>query len=247
MGLIYHIKNNFLEFKRKNYDKKSKKKILELIPDLEDFINKNKAIGASYSDYFQLFDYVIRNKPKYILECGGGITTFVIAKALEKISYKSSTNHLLISMEEILEYHEDIKKKFPPELKKFVNFIHSQRIEKKYMFYCGLGYKDIPTYDYEFVFIDGPNNFSPVDNIRKFNFDLITAIQASSKPIDAFIDTRLATCYCYQNIFGKDKVKYDLITKLGIVKNVSKNDLIQNWNEKNFIYDRGNLTFNNGN
>ncbi len=247
MGLINQFKNNLLNIKRKRYDKKSKKKILELIPDLEDFINKSKSTGAHYSDYFQLFDYVTRNKPKYILECGGGITTFVIAKALEKISYKSSMNHLIISMEELIEYHEEIKQIFPPELKKFVNFIHSPRIEKKHMFYCGVGYKDIPRYDYEFVFVDGPDNFSPVDKIRKFNFDLITAIQISSKPIDAFIDTRLATCYCYQNIFGKNKVNYDVVKKLGIVKNVSKNDLVKNWGKKNFKHNHGNLTFDNGN
>ena len=146
-------------------------------------------------------------------------------------------------MEETLEYHEDIKQNFPAELKKFVNFVHSPRVEKKYMFYCGVGYKDIPNYDYEFVFIDGPDNISPVDNIRKFNFDLISAIQISSKSIDAIIDTRLATSYCYQNIFGKDKVNYDIIKRSGIVKNVSKSDLVLNWGKKNFKNNRGNLTF----
>lgn len=237
------LKKFYLKNRTAKLDRISKKKILDSIPELEDFIIRNKACGASYSDYFQLFDYVMKNKPRYILECGGGISTFIFAKALEKISYETSVNHLLISMEETLEYHEDIKQNFPAELKKFVNFVHSPRVEKKYMFYCGVGYKDIPNYDYEFVFIDGPDNISPVDNIRKFNFDLITAIQISSKSIDAIIDTRLATCYCYQNIFGKDKVNYDIIKRSGIVKNVSKSDLVLNWGKKNFKSNRGNLTF----
>ena len=37
-------------------------------------------------NYLELYNYIITKKPNYILECGGGISTFVIPKALEKIS-----------------------------------------------------------------------------------------------------------------------------------------------------------------
>ena len=243
MNPFYRLNNFFFQRKKEIYDKTSKKKILSLLPELEDFMRINNAIGAGYGDYLELYNYIITKKPNYILECGGGISTFVIAKALEKISFNTSETYLVVTMEEILEFHEQLKHNFPDDLKKFVNFVHSERVEKKYMFYCGVGYKNIPKYEYEFIFIDGPDHFSPVDNIKKFNFDLISAIQISSKSINGIIDTRLGTSYCYQNIFGREKIKYDPIKKLGLIHNVSKKDLILNWEKKNFNLSKGNIDF----
>ena len=110
-------------------------------------------------------------------------------------------------------------------------------MKKNILNYCSVVYKDIPKFDYEFVFIDGLNTVSPIDGIRKFNFDLITAVQMSSKPITCFIDHRLSTVYCYQNIFTKKKIKYDLSKNLGIVQNVTQKDLIKDWNRYNFKFN----------
>lgn len=234
--IMYKIKyflNNFQKTDKEEY----RIKLAKLIPELEDHMQKNKSCGASYSDYFHLYDYIIKFKPKYILECGSGITSYIIAKALQKNHHDYKVKGLCVSMEEQPQYFEDIKKNFPDSLNEYMNFNLSNRIEKKYSFYCGVGYKDIPKFDYEFVFIDGPNTVSPTDGIRKFDFDLITAIQMSTKPITCYIDHRLSTTYCYQNIFTKKKVKYDLTKNIGIVRDVSQNDLIMNWDSSNFKFN----------
>ena len=233
--MINKFFNIITNFQKKKYDLYTKKKINNILPDLQNHILINKSCGANFSDYYELYNYIIKKKPKYILECGSGITSYVIAKALHYNLIKSEVKGLCISMEELPSYHEDIKNNFPKELKQFINFNLSERIKKHYSFYCGVGYKAIPKYDYEFVFIDGPDSISPIDNVRKFNFDLITAVQLSNKKIDCFIDNRLSTVYCYQNIFGKQKVRYDKLKKLGIVKKVDKTNLIYQWNKKNFL------------
>ena len=206
------------------------KKINNILPDLQNHILINKSCGANFSDYYELYNYII--KPKYILECGSGITSYVIAKALHYNLIKS-VKGLCISMEELPSYHEDIKNNFQKELKQFINLIFLKELKNIILFIVELDI--IPKYDYEFVFIDGPDSISPIDNVRKFNFDLITAIQLSNKKIDCFIDNRLSTVYCYQNIFGKQKVRYDKLKKLGIVKKVDKTNLIYQWNKKNFL------------
>ena len=231
--MINKIKSIF----KKNNNLRFKKKVINLIPDICNHIKKNKSCGASFQDYYQIYNYLIKFRPKYVLECGSGISSFVIARALQENYKNSKIKALCVSMEENSEYHEDIKKNFPPDLNQYVDFRLSSRIEKKYSYYCGVGYKDIPKFDYEFVFIDGPNTVSPIDGIRKFNFDLITAIQMSSKSITCFIDHRLSTVYCYQNIFTKKKVKYDLSKNLGIVQNVTQKDLIKDWNRHNFKFN----------
>tara|TARA_Y100001980_G_C14518586_1_gene293914 strand:+ start:445 stop:1182 length:738 start_codon:yes stop_codon:yes gene_type:complete len=233
--MINRFFNIITNFRKKKYDLYTKKKINNILPDLKNHILKNKSCGANFSDYYELYNYIIKKKPKYILECGSGITSYVIAKALHYNFIKSGVKGLCISMEELPNYHEDVKNNFPKELEQFIKFILSKRIEKHYSFYCGVGYKVIPKYDYEFVFIDGPDSISPIDSVRKFNFDLITAVQLSNKKIDCFIDNRLSTTYCYQNIFGKQKVRYDKLKKLGIVKKVDETNLVSQWNKKNFL------------
>jgi hypothetical protein len=237
--MINKIKSIF----KKNNNLRYKKKLISLIPNICDHIKKNKSCEASFSDYYQIYNYIIKFKPKYILECGSGISSFVIARALQENYKNTGFKALLISMEENSEYYEDIKKNFPLELNNYVDFRLSPRVEKKYSFYCGVGYKDIPKFDYEFVFIDGPNTVSPIDGIRKFDFDLITAVEMSAKPITCFIDHRLSTVCCYQNIFTKKKVKYDKSKNLGIVTSVTQKYLVRDWNRHNFKFNFFNKEF----
>ena len=110
--MINKFFNIITNFQKKKYDLYTKKKINNILPDLQNHILINKSCGANFSDYYELYNYIIKKKPKYILECGSGITSYVIAKALHYNHIKSGVKGLCISMEELPNYHEDIKNIF---------------------------------------------------------------------------------------------------------------------------------------
>ena len=77
--------------------------------------NKSDSSGVSYSDYYNLYSYVKQIKPQYVLECGTGKSTIVIAQAMlenrqENPSDIRLNNMKLISMEDKKEWYEQSKK-----------------------------------------------------------------------------------------------------------------------------------------
>ena len=56
--------------------------------------------------------------------------------------------------------------------------------------------------------------------------DLIKVVANSQNPVTAIIDTGLPHVIAYGILFGRDKVRYFPAWELGIVTNVTKEDLI---------------------
>lgn len=187
------------------------------------YLDKGKTTGCDYVDYLYLFNYIRKNKPRWVLECGTGSSTIVIAYAL-----MLNGGGKVVSMEDQKEYHEWAKETFPPELKEFVEFKLSPAIEKKRDFFRGSGYKDIPKHDYEFVFIDGPDLLVALhfdfDDLA-FNYDFIEAVQISNKPVSGLVDTRTSTSFVYSMILG-DKFRYNYLQRQGLMFQCTKKDLL---------------------
>ena len=248
MSIISPILNNINSFilnnVRKRINQNAKKKIFKLIPDLDEFIKKSKAVGGQYSDYVENYTSILKYKPLYALECGSGISSYVIASALKHNFIKHGIKGKLISMENLKEYYDDINSIFPENLRDFVEFKLSEKILKHYFVFRGVGYKDIPKYDYEYVFIDGPNQH--YENERLFSFDLISATKISNKKINGIIDNRMGAVYVYQKIFGEKIIKYNKYYKLTYIKNLFKDKLIEgNYQKKNFVLKKNKLEIKN--
>ena len=227
------LKHFLLNKSRQFVNNNSKKKILKNLPYLSDFIKKSKSVGGQYSDYLKTYDNILKLKPKFVLECGSGISSYIISSALKHNYEKYGIRGKCISMENLNEYYDNIVSIFPEELKDYIEFNLSPKVTKDYLFFRGVGYKEIPKYDYDFVFIDGPNQYN--NDQRLFSFDLISALVISNKAINGLIDSRLAATYVYQQVFGKDIIKFNNIYKLGIVTNLTKNRLVSgNYSKKNF-------------
>jgi hypothetical protein len=198
--------------------------------NLERYRITSKSVGCSYSDYLSLYDFVKKNKPREILECGTGFSTIVIAQALiENEKEYGINNWRLISMEEDRDYFNVALNSLPEDLKNDtrLQILLSEAIEDNYDFFRGTRYKEIPRGEYDFVFIDGPE---PV--IKKetgihysFNFDFLQLVRESERPIAGMIDQRKISCFVYSLLFP-GKVKYDSIRTLGIIDPVSKYDLL---------------------
>jgi len=121
--------------------------------DIKNFkkqIKKHKQFRGTYGMYAKF--YIIYNtvrtlKPEYILECGSGISTIIIARAIKENNYGT-----LISMEE----YETFGKIISEIAGNSVQMHISETEETTYDGISGIKYKNIPNYPYTLIFIDGP-------------------------------------------------------------------------------------------
>ena len=95
-------------------------------------ISASDSTGCEFGDYLELYKTIKHLKPKYVLECGSGVSSCVIAYALMEIQNETGIKRKFISMEENEFYHEQVKKIFPEPLAEYVDFVLSERIEKEY-------------------------------------------------------------------------------------------------------------------
>lgn len=193
---------------------------------LKAYIEKSPSTGCSFSDYFVLYNYVRKHKPKEILECGTGMSTIVLASALKENYQDGGVKGRVASMEENAEYYEKAVSLFPDSLKDYAEIFLSPAIEDTRDFFRGVRYKDIPQRQYDFVFVDGPDLLiNPKNPELAFDYDIVRVIANSDTPVAGFVDTRTSTCFIYSLIFG-DKFRYDYVRKLGIVEPCTKKDVL---------------------
>ena len=89
----------------------------------------------------------------------------------------------VVSMESVPEWHKQAKELLPASLSSYVDLVLSEKVEYCHSIFRGVGYKDVPDYDYELVFIDGPGTSAPSDQTRSFDFDYINVVKKSAKPV----------------------------------------------------------------
>lgn len=186
---------------------------------------RSQSSGASYSDYWVLYNYIRAAKPKEVLECGTGVTTVVIAHALWENEMEDGVTGHLTSMEDLQEYYQMARGAFPQQLKKYVDIVYSRRVEDFYQIFRGVRYEDVPERPYDFVYIDGPGTTAPSDGAKTFDFDLIRIIQRSNHPVFAIVDTRMSTCLALRHILKEGKVFYDYRYNVGLIGPCTKDDL----------------------
>ena len=193
---------------------------------LQEYLKKTKSTGCGYIDYWYLYDYVRKNKPVEILECGTGVTTLIMATALLELEGEGHKVGRITSMDSHREYLDMSRDLLPEPLKKYVDFHCSDLMEDFFSIYRGIRYKDIPNREYDFVFIDGPDYKSSLDDMLTFDFDFLYLLQKTEHPIAGMVDKRVSTCYVMQQLLGTDRVKYDPVAHLGFIKPSTKNHLL---------------------
>ena len=91
------IKNRILIERRRFrdfYAKLQLKRHPKLWAGLNRYLSETKSTGCSYIDYWYLFDHVKRKAPIEILECGTGVTTLVLAYALEELEQEGRMKNI---------------------------------------------------------------------------------------------------------------------------------------------------------
>ena len=180
---------------------------------------KSQSTGCEYADYLTLYNKVITNKPKSILELGCGISTCVMAYALKKNKDSYGIDGKITTMEESKYYYENFLQIIPNDLKNFIQVIYSER-KTKYFTDSDLGcfYNEIPIseskFGYDFLFIDAPQTKYPEDEKKCFDADLINLIH-DNKLDDCFIilDQRIGTLWTLNKILPFLKLKYNVVKR----------------------------------
>lgn len=193
---------------------------------IEEADNLSRATGSDISDYVVLYAIIKKLRPRFILECGTGKSTFVLAQAMKECWADSDENDVkIVSMENNIEWFEHASSVFPSKHKNIVEIRFSPIEIYGFSIIQGTVYKEIPEYPYDLVYVDGgggPFLGQPV----MCSMDLIKVVTNSQNPVTAIIDTRIPSAIAYGILFGRDKVRYFPAWELGIVTNVTKEDLI---------------------
>ena len=169
---------NPISYLRKRYEIRSFQKLKleqpKLLKIIEEMLKRSKSTGCEYGDYLKIYEYVRNNKPKCILECGSGMSSAVIAFAVQENFQETGVKSEFISMEEDIIYYDNINEIIPSKLKDFVTFVHSESTHSNYGQFFGRHYKNIPQKEYDFVYIDGPSfHTNPGEQARKDSFSLL--------------------------------------------------------------------------
>jgi|GEM_PF-2223377 hypothetical protein len=191
------------------------------IPDLNKIYQHYRKIsdsgGVEPNDYIRIYESVRRLKPEFVLECGTGLTTTAIGTALLHNALDYNIQGHLISMEENRKWYDHAVALLPNILSKTVSIFHSPKVVREVSGYKGVCYDEIPKHPYNFVFIDGPTESSPLTGEVLFDMDFMFVARTNPLAI-GMIDHRLNSIqYLKPALKASHKVYYHPISKLGYI------------------------------
>ena len=200
---------------------------------LKEIIGEARSISDAYGltdfEYVRLYQVVRELKPEYVLECGTGKSTFIIAHAMSKngngqkiVSMEESSTWANMQQKAIFHFfsHPKSKEWFPGKEQNLIELITSDTTIERHRVWAGSCYKNVEHYPYSFMMVDGPE----LNHDCFVNIDVVNILKASDIPISIWIDGRWPTVAMCCALFG-DKV----ISKLGWthteIYDATKNDL----------------------
>ena len=150
----------------------------------------------------------MRHKPAHILESGTGSSTLVLASLVQKMR-AADPSYLgeITSMESVEKWYEIAISKLPEKYSDVVEIVLGPREKFEMGFFRGYIHSNIPTKDYSFVLLDGPNFID--DNGMAFCADVFRAMDLSnSEVIHGVVDRRTSSVFVLQIIFGFRFARY---------------------------------------
>jgi predicted O-methyltransferase YrrM len=208
----------------------------ELWTHITEYSRASAVAGASYSDYWTLYEQVRRHKPVEVLELGTGISTVVLAQALIDNQRDGAPPGRVTSVEDYPQWFEIAGESMPEALRGTVDLVLARKVEGLHRIFRGVRYDRLPEREYDFVFSDGPDRYSPVTGEKLFNLDLVEVIARSERPLRAVVDNHYLTFYVLQKLLGTRNARYDVWRKLMFVGPVTRDDL-RYLRRENFLPD----------
>ena len=221
---------NPLAYLRRRYEASAERLLRERYPEVYRVIGEMRArsgsTGCQYGDYLTLYEDLLEKKPRCVLECGSGISTAVVALALEQIARETGDEAVCVSLEEAEGWYRDLEKVFPEELRGSVRFIHSPKVVSTFGGRPGCHYAEIPDLPYDYIFVDGPTESSGPGMPKGFDADIVNLLTGGGQveTVSGLLDQRVGTYWMYRKIFGSRKVRYSPVRQLSFLQGLSPKD-----------------------
>lgn len=138
-----------------------------------------------YSKYLIVYKTIKKFKPKFVLECGSGITTAIINAALKENGFGK-----LISMDELAQFGDVVARIVGPSVEMRI----SPSVEEEFEGMRGTRYQEIPDYPYDLIFVDGPYT-------KTIDLDAFYLLKKNPR-IKVLIDCRVATVRALKQKYG---------------------------------------------
>ena len=180
-------------------------------PTLEAIVTEAKRISNAYGmsdfEYVRLYQLLRTLKPEYVLECGTGKSTFVIAHAMsvngngaKLVSMEESSDWANVQQQAIAHFfsHPKSAEWFPGRSANLVELVVSDIEIQRHRVWAGSAYTNLPLNPYSFIMVDGPE----LTEECFANIDLVTVLKASKGPISIWIDGRWPTVAMCNALFG---------------------------------------------
>lgn len=182
--------------------------------------NPHEHIYKKAVDFLTLYEEVRKYKPKEVLECGAGVSTFVLAYAVTENGHGRVT-----SVDELGWWMDKVRESLPERLRDCAELIVSEKTEHKYSLFRGASYKDIPDRPYDWIYIDGPTTSlgEGADMQKTFDADFLKILARSKGSVRVLIDNRKTTCWVLNKVTGK--VRFDSIRNIGRILPCTAQDL----------------------
>jgi predicted O-methyltransferase YrrM len=226
--MLNGIKSRALGYTRALFELRARRKIEShavLWKELQQYMQRSGSTGCNYLDYWELYTNVRARRPREILECGTGVSTVVLAVALQENEAETGVRGRVTSMEEEPKYFEQAKSLFPAAYSGYAELLQSERAEDQFGLFRGMRYRDVPDRPYDFVFVDGPNYIAPSDGGVTFDFDLLHVLRRAEHKVFGIVDKRVTTGYVLQRLLGPKLARYDARKHLCFVGPASRADL----------------------
>jgi hypothetical protein len=156
---------------------------------LQEVSRQSDSTGSGRNEYWQIYSSVRDLKPTWVLECGAGVSTVVIAHALMR-NARAGHPGRLVSMEENPHYYQQLLGLLNAEEKEVVDLVLSGVVEKSYGSRRSRSYKDRPPHPFNLVFVDGP--VIPHES-GWFNADYLEVVMKSPAKVVALMEGRRFT------------------------------------------------------
>lgn len=194
-----------------------------LISFLKSFEQDKNPHGHAFKkavDFWTLYTHIKKYRPKEVLECGAGVSTFVLAYAIAE-----NGNGRVTSVDELGWWLEKVRESLPEFLKKHVELLLREKVEHRHSLFRGARYKDIPDRPYDWIYIDGPTTSlgEGADMQKTFDADFLEILARTKGTVRGLIDNRKTTCWVLHKVIGK--VQFDAVRNMGYILPCTARDL----------------------
>ena len=194
-----------------------------LLSYIERYIDTTHWTSRYYYKWWRIFSYVRTEKPVQILELGSGISSLIMTLALQMNEAEGHPKGAITSLEENSgEYFENLLESIPADLRTYITFVHSRKIEKTWGMFHGVCYEHVPDKAYDFIFIDGPTTTLGSGD-HGFDGDVLNILASTDQELTVMIDNRKSTCAVLRILFGM-KIQFHRFGNIGFGR-ISKKDM----------------------